>query len=239
MIPTDTVAGTDVDATVGTELEAAKRWLDAGAERTLVALVRHGEAENPDGIRYGRLPGFSLSPRGRIQAGVAGALLSPLAPRVRGVVTSPLLRTRETAAIVADHLGAEVFADDRLIEAISRFDGLPRRRIAHVRHLLAVWNPLKPSWAEPFRVVAARAREAILAAEAGARGNAVVLVGHQSPLWLGVLSLEAGRPGIAAALLRIAPPWLRRPRRPAPGSVILLRFERGILAGPAVAMRRP
>ena len=63
-----------------------------------------------------------------------------------------------------------------------------------------------------------------------------VLVGHQSPLWLAVLALETGGPGLAAALLRLAPPWLLRPRRPAPGSVTLLRFEGGVLAGPAALL---
>lgn len=224
------------EASMNPAIEAALRWHDAGAGRTLVALVRHGEAENPDGIRYGRLPGFSLSARGRAQAAAAAALLEPLGPRVRRVVASPLDRTRETAAIVAARLAAAVTVDERLIEATSRFDGLPRRRIARLRHLPAVWNPLEPSWAEPFHVVATRSREAILAAEAEVRGDAVVLVGHQSPLWLGVLALEGGGPGVAAALLRIAPPWLFRPRRPAPGSVTLLRFERGALAGPAAQL---
>lgn len=28
---------------------------------TVVHLVRHGEVENPDGVLYGRLPGFHLS----------------------------------------------------------------------------------------------------------------------------------------------------------------------------------
>jgi broad specificity phosphatase PhoE len=36
--------------------------------RTVVHLVRHGEVRNPDGMLYGRLPGYRLSDRGERQA---------------------------------------------------------------------------------------------------------------------------------------------------------------------------
>ena len=35
---------------------------------TVVHLVRHGEVFNPDGILYGRLPGYHLSELGREMA---------------------------------------------------------------------------------------------------------------------------------------------------------------------------
>ena len=35
---------------------------------TVVHLVRHGEVHNPDGVLYGRLPGFHLSELGRAMA---------------------------------------------------------------------------------------------------------------------------------------------------------------------------
>ena len=33
---------------------------------TVVHLMRHGEVHNPDGILYGRLPGYLLSELGRV-----------------------------------------------------------------------------------------------------------------------------------------------------------------------------
>jgi broad specificity phosphatase PhoE len=215
---------------------AALRWLAAGPDRTVVALVRHGEVENPGGIRYGRLPGFPLSPRGRGQIQGAAALLAPFAPMVRRLVASPLERTRETAAILATRLPVAVELDDRLLEAESRFDGRPRRKALGPGALPLLWNPFAPSWAEPFREVGARTAAAIRAAEAGARSGVAVVVGHQSPLWLGILALEDGRPGLSRKLLRTLPPWLRRPRRPAPGAVTLLRFEAGTLIGPRICL---
>ncbi|HLU29778.1 MAG TPA: histidine phosphatase family protein, partial [Glycomyces sp.] len=36
--------------------------------KTIVHLLRHGEVHNPDGILYGRIPGFGLSDLGREMA---------------------------------------------------------------------------------------------------------------------------------------------------------------------------
>ena len=41
------------------------------AEQTRVHLIRHGEVYNPDGVLYGRLPGFRLSDKGN-SAGAGG-----------------------------------------------------------------------------------------------------------------------------------------------------------------------
>ena len=41
------------------------------SDTTIVHLLRHGEVENPDGIIYGRLPGYHLSANGRSMASAA------------------------------------------------------------------------------------------------------------------------------------------------------------------------
>lgn len=43
---------------------------------TTVHLMRHGEVHNPDGVLYGRLPGYRLSERGRAMARLVAAHLS-------------------------------------------------------------------------------------------------------------------------------------------------------------------
>ena len=46
---------------------------------TTVHLLRHGEVHNPDGLLYGRLPGYRLSERGHAMArAVADALAGSL-----------------------------------------------------------------------------------------------------------------------------------------------------------------
>jgi broad specificity phosphatase PhoE len=65
---------------------------------TTVWLARHGEAHNPSGVLYGRLPRVRLTPEGRRQA---QALADYLAPRpLAAIYSSPMLRARRTAEVV-------------------------------------------------------------------------------------------------------------------------------------------
>lgn len=151
-------------------------------------LVRHGEVDNPDGILYGRLPGFGLSERGHRMARLAaGDLASHEVPATR-LVVSPLTRTVESAAPVAEALGLAPEIDDRVIEPWNRFEGKrlrgrysALRRPASWRH---VWNPLRPSWGEPYRSISARMKAAALDALAAAAGGDVIMVTHQLPIWI-------------------------------------------------------
>jgi phosphohistidine phosphatase len=70
-------------------------------------LVRHAHADpgDPDELR-------PLSARGREEARALGEHLAAQAPAL--VVTSPLLRARETAAEIAKAAGAELRIDERL-----------------------------------------------------------------------------------------------------------------------------
>ncbi|MGZ4531393.1 MAG: histidine phosphatase family protein, partial [Mycobacteriaceae bacterium] len=66
------------------------------ASRTIVHLVRHGEVHNPEGVLYGRLPGFTLSDVGKSQAKTVASALDN--HDITYVVASPLQRAQETAA---------------------------------------------------------------------------------------------------------------------------------------------
>jgi phosphohistidine phosphatase len=70
-------------------------------------LVRHAHAKSgePDELR-------PLSDRGREEAHVLGERLA--AERPDAVISSPLLRARETAAAIAKAAGVELTVDDRL-----------------------------------------------------------------------------------------------------------------------------
>ena len=60
--------------------------------RTVVHFLRHGEVHNPDGILYGRLPGFRLSDTGQRQALTVAEHLAD--HDIVHVVASPLTRAR-------------------------------------------------------------------------------------------------------------------------------------------------
>ncbi|HXH88212.1 MAG TPA: histidine phosphatase family protein [Gaiellaceae bacterium] len=70
-------------------------------------LVRHAEAApgHPDELR-------PITPRGRDQARAVGRSLREARPAL--VLTSPLLRARETGAAIAKETGAELRVDERL-----------------------------------------------------------------------------------------------------------------------------
>jgi broad specificity phosphatase PhoE len=158
--------------------------------RTIVHLVRHGQVHNPDGVLYGRLPGFRLSAAGEEMAvRTATALASRDIVLVR---SSPLERARQTAAPLAEMLGLTVEVDDRLIESDNVFEGTARgwRDPGMWRHL---YNPFRPSWGEPYEAVAARVTAACTDACHAAAGHEAVLVSHQLPIWVTRLAVQHER----------------------------------------------
>jgi broad specificity phosphatase PhoE len=154
--------------------------------RTVVHLVRHGEVHNPEGVLYGRRPGYHLSDLGRRMADqVAGHLAGR---DIRHVVASPLERAQETALPVARGHSLDITADIRLIEAGNIFEGKTfgvgdgaLRRPGNWRHLT---NPFRPSWGEPYIEQVVRMMAALAAARDAARGHEAVAVSHQLPIWI-------------------------------------------------------
>ena len=90
-------------------------------------LVRHGEVFNPDGILYGRLSGFGLSKLGHRMAQAAADELAARERPMSALRVSPLQRTRESAAPIAEAFGLDPVIDDRIIEPTNRFEGTKMR----------------------------------------------------------------------------------------------------------------
>ncbi|MFI6344770.1 histidine phosphatase family protein [Streptomyces sp. NPDC050560] len=148
--------------------------------------MRHGEVHNPEGVLYGRLPGYHLSELGRAMADRVAEHLA--GHDVTHVVASPLERAQETAAPIAKAHGLDIATDDRLIEAENTFEGKTfgvgdgaLRRPANWKYLV---NPFRPSWGEPYADQAARMLAALAAARDAARGHEAVCVSHQLPVWI-------------------------------------------------------
>jgi broad specificity phosphatase PhoE len=152
---------------------------------TIVHVLRHGEVHNPDGILYGRLPGFRLSPLGeRMAAAAAGALAGRDVTRL---ITSPLERAQQTAEPFAAAFGLTASVDERLIESANFFEGkrvgVGDGALRDPRYWWQLRNPLRPSWGEPYRAIAGRMTDALLAARDAAEGHEAVCVSHQLPVW--------------------------------------------------------
>lgn len=162
------------------------------AEQTIVHLMRHGEVHNPGGVLYGRRPGFGLSDLGvrmaqRVADTIGGRDLTH-------IVASPLERAQETAQPLVEATGLELATDPRIIESWSKFEGEhfgggrhALRNPASWRHL---WNPLRPSWGEPYKHIVTRMMAAVADARDAARGHEAVVVSHQLPIWTTRLHVE-------------------------------------------------
>jgi broad specificity phosphatase PhoE len=163
--------------------------------RTVVHLLRHGEVFNPDGVLYGRLPGYKLSDLGHRMAERAAGFFA--LRDIAEVTASPMERAQQTAAPVAAAHDLTVGEDPRIIEAASHFEGLTfgvgDGSLRHPRHWWVLRNPIRPSWGEPYQEIAARMLAAAADARDRVRGREAVLVSHQSPIWLARLSAENKR----------------------------------------------
>jgi broad specificity phosphatase PhoE len=162
---------------------------------TTVHLLRHGEVYNPEGVLYGRLPGFRLSELGERQAKLAADWLAQR--DVGYVVASPLERAQQTAAPLAAATGLEIATDERLIEAANYLEG---RRVAGGKGLFkdpTNWkyfrNPLRPSWGEPYTEIAERVLAAVRVARDAAGSRNAVCISHQLPVVCARRSAEGQR----------------------------------------------
>ena len=166
----------------------------ASPQLTVVHLLRHGEVHNPEGILYGKLPGYGLSDRGH---GMARLVADHLAGRdVTVVASSPLERARETAQPLLDAFRVSLRIDERLVEADNSFEGRDMNAgksylDPRLWHLLV--NPFRPSWGEPYGRIAARMLAVVDAARRTALGHEAVLVSHQLPVWTARNALENRR----------------------------------------------
>ncbi|MET8077507.1 bifunctional RNase H/acid phosphatase [Streptomyces sp. NPDC005303] len=188
-------AAAEVESKAGADVRAAKAvaspgWApaDMGAPATFV-LLRHGETPLTPQKRFSGSGGTdpSLSDVGREQARRAAEALAERGT-IQHILASPLTRTRQTAAAVADRLGIEVTIEDGLIETdFGAWEGLT---FGEVRERypddLTTW--LSDPEAEPtgggesFAATATRiaaTRDKLVAAYAG---RTVLLVTHVTPI---------------------------------------------------------
>lgn len=152
----------------------------------IVHVMRHGQVHNPDGVLYGRIPGFGLSELGNEMAQLMGRYWE--GQPLTHLRCSPLQRAQETLAPIAARFPElAVFDDERVIEAENAFEGMvfgsDNKALRSIRMLRHVWNPLRPSWGEPYAEIAARMHAAIAdAAESAGPGGQALVVAHQLPI---------------------------------------------------------
>lgn len=175
-------------------------WSAAGTTATTSVLLRHGQTPLSVEKRFSGHGDPALTALGRKQAADAAARLArefaDAPPAV--IVSSPLARSRQTAAAVVELLGGSVSIDDRLIETdFGEWEGLTFAEVsARAPDELSAWlaSPdVAPPGGESFTAVAARVAEVRDDWLVSYPGRVVLAVSHVSPIKSFVrLALEAG-----------------------------------------------
>jgi broad specificity phosphatase PhoE/ribonuclease HI len=187
-------------------------WAAELGTPTRLILVRHGQTALTAAKRFSGsdVEGPSLDEAGREQAVLAASVL--VGSEAVAVVTSPMLRARETAQIVGATIGVAVSVDEGWREcAFGKWDGLTFAEVGERYPAeLTAWlssTDAAPPDGESLDAMERRvadARDRILAAYPG---QAVVVVTHSMPVRT-LVRLGLGAP--AQALFRM---------QPAPGSI--------------------
>ena len=152
---------------------------------TLVLFVRHGQTPTTGSTLPGRAAGLHLADSGRAQAEAAASRLG-LLKRVDAIYSSPLERTRETAAPIAKARKLAVRIDRGLLEC--DFGDWTGRKLNELRKL-PEWNAVQrhPSGfrfpgGESFTEMQTRIVTAIDKLITRHAGGTVVAVSHADPI---------------------------------------------------------
>ncbi|MDA8295743.1 MAG: histidine phosphatase family protein [Actinomycetota bacterium] len=155
---------------------------------TLVFFVRHGTTPTTGKVLPGRTPGLHLSEQGTAEAGRAGERLAAVG--ASALYTSPLERTRETAAAIAKHVNLRPLTDRALLECdFGDWTGKPLAELAK----LPEWSVVQhhpsgfrfPS-GESFSELRARIAGAIERLVAKHAGESIVVVSHADPIKIAI-----------------------------------------------------
>lgn len=160
--------------------------------RNRYIVVRHGEAENNVGRFMSSLPEHQhhLTERGRAQVlATAASLKKELGTvSVDAMYVSPILRTRETAALLASELGVDaktLVIDERIKEIQGgEFDG----KSMDVYH--AYFNTVeerftkRPQGGEHYADIQSRMMNFLFDIDARHEGKTIIIVTHDTPGWL-------------------------------------------------------
>ncbi|MCV7221438.1 bifunctional RNase H/acid phosphatase [Mycolicibacterium elephantis] len=175
-------------------------WTGARGEPTRFLLLRHGQTDLSTQRRYSGRGNPGLTEAGRRQAELAARYLADKGG-IDAVVTSPLQRAYDTAAVSAKALGLDVAVDDDLIETdFGAWEGLTfaeaSERDPEIHRRWLRDTSVLPPGGESFDDVAQRVRRAQNRLVADRGGQTVLVVSHVTPIKTMLrMALDAG-PGI-------------------------------------------
>ncbi|EPX60363.1 putative broad specificity phosphatase [Cystobacter fuscus DSM 2262] len=144
----------------------------------VVLLVRHADVYNPRRVFYGRLPGFRLSDLGWKQADFLAEHLA--SEPIRAFYTSPMLRARQTAAVLARrHRGVAIHRIMGLQEVRTSWMGVPDHELPLFVNL---YEPPRDPGDETIAQLAERVSQTLLRIARKHPGQVVCCVSHGDPI---------------------------------------------------------
>lgn len=167
-------------------------WTGARGTPTKFLLVRHGQTAMSVERRYSGRGDVPLTDYGKQQAADAAKRLGAMEGlvvdgEVAPIVASPLMRTQQTAQVIADTLGGRVETHPGLIETdfgdwegLTFAEAMDRDPALHAEWLADISVP--PPGGESFDVVHRRVRKARDELIARYGGRTVIVVSHVTPI---------------------------------------------------------
>lgn len=160
----------------------------SGGSRNKYILMRHGEAEsnaksviNSDPKKINL---YGLTLKGRVQAEQAAFEIKKEG-KVDLIFSSDFRRTKETAEIVGNILGAKVLFDKRLREInTGEFDGKPEKSYKEFFDGSIEKFSKTPKGGENLRELARRIWDFISYLESKYEGKTILIVSHEHSLWM-------------------------------------------------------
>jgi probable phosphoglycerate mutase len=147
---------------------------------TTLYLLRHGDYENPEYVFPTSTSGFPLSVNGRSQV---MALIPYFTGRpIVSLYSSPILRTRQTADILADALKLPVVPDDRLMEVKTTLEGVSMKLFDDTKGELSYLPQYTAKGAETMEALSDRVWSALEDFRTHHEGKEVIVVSHGDPI---------------------------------------------------------
>lgn len=160
-------------------------WSAPTGSPTVAMLLRHGETPLSIERRFSGRGDVALTDRGQAQATAAAERLATAG--IDAIVSSPLRRTQQTAAAVAERLGLDVSIEEGFAETdFGDWEGLTFGEIGKASpEALREWlddQSIAPPGGESMNAVAARVAEARARTIAAHSGQTIVVVSHVTPI---------------------------------------------------------
>ena len=155
---------------------------------TNIYFVRHGRTTNKDNVFYGRLPRVSLSELGREQVKCSANYLK--SKNITKIISSSLLRARQSAAIISETIGCDKVSRSNLVTEINSYmEGMPFKfgKASKFDHY---FSPLRKPENETMTDIRDRMIRFVNSVVKKNKGKNVVAIAHGDPFMILMAELK-------------------------------------------------